>query len=81
MKSEIILGETYTDVVTGYKGVAVCRTEWMEGCFRIGLQGKVKKDGEIPDMLTFDEPQLLPKPKKKPKKPGGPHGSDPKSRR
>ena len=79
MTSEIELGKVYTDSVTGFKGIAVCRTEWMEGCFRIGLQGKVDKEGNIPDMMTFDEPQLLPK-KAPRKKPGGPHGIDPKSR-
>lgn len=76
---EVVLGKTYTDRVTGYKGIAVVRSIWLEGCARIGLQGKVDKDGNIPDTMTFDEPQLFPKKPTPKKKPGGPHGSDPQS--
>ena len=77
--AEVILGETYTDRITGYKGIAVYRIQWMEGCSRIGLQAKVNKDGVIPEVVSFDEPALIPKTTVK-KKPGGPHGLDPKQR-
>lgn len=53
------LGRTYKDKVTGLTGVAVCRTEWLGGCVRIGLQAKLKEDGRVPKLKEFDEPQLV----------------------
>ena len=76
---EVEIGKVYTDRVTGYKGVAVVQEQWMEGCLRIGLQAKIDKDGNIPNILFFDEPALLPKVVKG-KKPGGRHGVNPKQR-
>jgi hypothetical protein len=54
----IILGCEYRDRVSGFKGIAVAKTEWLNGCARINLQPKVGKDGKVPDSYTFDEPQL-----------------------
>lgn len=30
----------------------------MQGCYRIGIQPKIKKDGSLPEVSYFDEPQL-----------------------
>ena len=79
----IILGQEVADKVTGYKGIAVCRHSYLNGCDRISVQAKVGKDGAIGEAQVFDEPDLkvvgdgvMPKPKKNTKDketPGGPH--------
>ncbi len=55
---KVKLGETYTDSISGYTGVAVASTEYINGCVRVSLQGKVDKDNKIPDVEWFDEQQL-----------------------
>ena len=60
-ENEVVLGKTYTDPVSGFKGVATSRTVYLYGCARIGLQGKVGKDMKIPECNFFDELQLLQK--------------------
>lgn len=56
------VGDKVRDRVTGFKGVAVCRTEWLNGCVRIGVQPAscYTKDGEtrMPEISTIDEGQL-----------------------
>ncbi len=59
MKDETIeVGTKVKDSVTGYTGLAVARTEWLNGCFRITIQAPVDKDGKVPDQLTCDEPSV-----------------------
>jgi hypothetical protein len=53
------LGKEYKDAVTGFKGIAIAKCEWLNGCSRITLQPKCDKTGKIPDNATFDEPQLV----------------------
>jgi len=52
------LGQEVIDPITGFRGIAVGRTDWLYGCARIGLQGKLNKDGTVPDVQWFDELQL-----------------------
>lgn len=54
----IKLGSEVKDTVTGFKGVVVGRSEFLNGCTRIGVQPKALKDGKCPDISWFDEPQL-----------------------
>ena len=56
--SKINLGDEARDPVTGFKGICVCRTEWISGCARVGLQAPMGKDGKVPDVMHFDEPML-----------------------
>lgn len=51
------LGRKYRDIVTGFEGVAVARTTYLNGCDRIALEftGKAGK----PDSAYFDEPNLV----------------------
>lgn len=56
--SKINLGDTARDRVSGFKGICICRTEWISGCTRVGLQAPVGKDGKVPDTQHFDEPML-----------------------
>ncbi len=52
------LGQTVEDTVSGFKGVVIARTEWLNGCTRICVQPRVNEKGELPDAKDFDEPQL-----------------------
>lgn len=72
----IELGVEVRDIVTGFSGTTIARTEWLNGCARLTVQPKIGKDGKLPDNATFDEPQLSVVSKKKVKrgnkKTGGP---------
>lgn len=55
----IEVGQYVRDVITGYEGVAVCRSEWLHGCVRISVQAQsLTDDGEPTKLQCFDEPQL-----------------------
>lgn len=77
----IKLGQKVKDRITGYTGIAVGRTHYLQGCDRVLVQPAVTKEEpeKIPDGTSFDEPDLvvvgrgiLPAPAKKKKPPGGP---------
>lgn len=54
------LGDEVKDMVTGFKGIAVCRHSYLQGCDRITVQPKVKKgEIDVPNEQSFDEPQLV----------------------
>lgn len=56
----INLGDKVKDSVTGFKGIAVARTNWLHGCDRITIQPEgVDKDGKLFETFSFDEPQLI----------------------
>jgi hypothetical protein len=57
-KMKIKLGSEVRDLVTGLTGIAIGRTEWINGCARIIVQPKVDKDSKLPDGVNVDEPQL-----------------------
>lgn len=75
------LGQTVEDTVSGFKGVVIARTEWLNGCTRICVQPKVNEKGELPDAKDFDEPQLralaVPAILRGPVDTGGPKGHSP----
>lgn len=52
------LGDEVRDAVSGFLGVAISRTEYLNGCARISVQPPVGRDGKLPEYQTFDEPQL-----------------------
>lgn len=55
----INLGDKAKDTVSGFVGIVVAKTEWLNGCYRITLQPTVAKDGKLPDACTFDMEQLI----------------------
>ena len=80
------LGDRVQDIVTGYKGIAVCHMQWLHGCLRIGVQSEaVDKDGKPVDPIYFDEPQLVVLSPQVvavgERETGGPHGYEPTGRR
>ena len=52
------LGDKAKDAVTGFTGIAVCRSSYLQGCDRIALQAAVKKNEKPEEWQYFDEPQL-----------------------
>jgi len=56
----IELGDEVKDTVSGFKGVAVCRHSYLNGCDRITIQPKAETKGtSLPGECSFDEPQLV----------------------
>jgi hypothetical protein len=55
---KIELGREVKCKVTGFKGIATSRVEYLNGCFRISVQPPVCKDGKFTDSIYIDEPQL-----------------------
>jgi hypothetical protein len=79
---QIELGDEAKDSITGFSGVVVAITTWLNGCRRIAIQPKkLDKDGKPRDNQTFDVEQVvLVKAAKKPeaallRKVGGPFPS------
>jgi hypothetical protein len=52
------LGDDVRDTITGYVGCVVSKTEWLNGCWRIGVQSRELKDGKPIDNCVFDVEQL-----------------------
>jgi hypothetical protein len=58
-EQKIYVGDIAKDTVTGFQGMAVARTEWLNGCVRITIQPQeLKKDGGTIEPEHFDEQQL-----------------------
>jgi len=55
----IELGDEIKDTVTGFKGIAVAKTDWLNGCTRWTIQPSVDKEGKVPPAECFDETQLV----------------------
>jgi len=59
MKKAIALGDRVKCIVTGLKGIAICKTEYLNGCVRFGVQPEgTNKDGKTYDAEWVDEQQL-----------------------
>ena len=57
---EIQLGDEVRDTITGFKGIAIGKTTWMNGCDRIIVQPKgTNKEGKTFENQSFDEPDLV----------------------
>lgn len=53
------LGDIVRDTLTGFTGVIVIRSEYLNGCYRMGVQpSKLDKDGKVPESIYFDVEQL-----------------------
>lgn len=59
MAKNVKLGSKVKDKVTGFIGIAVGATEYLQGCRRIGIQSQTLHDGKTIDAHWFDEPQLI----------------------
>ena len=52
------LGDRVVDRVTGFNGIVVCITTWLNGCVRYGLQAEELTDGKPLDPQYFDAEQV-----------------------
>lgn len=58
------LGETLKDIITGFHGVVMGRTQYATGCNHYGLVSRdLDKDGKPKDWQWFDESRLVSVPK------------------
>lgn len=55
---EIKLGCEAEDSISGYVGVVVCVSEWLNGCKRLTLQAKGLREGKPIEQQVFDIEQL-----------------------
>jgi hypothetical protein len=52
------LGDKVRDRITGFTGIVVARTQWLNGCIRLQIQPEaLDKDGKIPDVAHLDVQQ------------------------
>ena len=58
IETNVTMGESYKDKVTGFVGKAVAVTKWQFGCIRVALRPVVNKDGEMKEEEWFDEESL-----------------------
>ena len=79
-KGKLALREEVMDTITGYSGVVIGVTFWLNGCVRVGVQTKEMKDGKPIDPEWFDDQQLesIAKPEKPAEKKRGGPMPDPK---
>lgn len=54
----IKLRDKVRDTITGYTGIVIARTEWLNGCVRATIQAQELKDGKPIESQTFDVQQL-----------------------
>jgi len=78
------LESTVEDTITGFTDVAIAKTEWLNGCVRIGVQCKELKDKKPIEHKWFDEENLKVVKKVKAKKaldkpPAGPRQAPPRT--
>lgn len=59
MKFKFELGEVLKDNVTGFKGVALARTEYFTDCNHYGLCSQTLKDGKPIEWEWLDETRLI----------------------
>ena len=52
------LGKQVEDLVSGFKGIAASKIEYMNGCVQYSIQPKCKEDGTFVDSKWFDEEQV-----------------------
>jgi hypothetical protein len=61
-RKRIEVGDSVVDPVTKIKGVAYVRSQYIQGCDRIGIQPPTifekNKTAVVPDIFHVDEPQL-----------------------
>lgn len=56
--THISLGQEVEDVVTGLKGIATARVEYINGCVQYAISPKAA-NGVVPDALYIDHQRLI----------------------
>jgi len=55
---EINLGDKVKCKITGFIGIAVAKTEYINGCIQYIVAPKVSKDNKFPEEISIDENSL-----------------------
>lgn len=55
---KIKLGQTVSDVITGFKGVATGYVTYITGCNQVLVAPRMKEDGKAPESHWYDEDRL-----------------------
>ncbi len=58
MEPTVKLGDKARDTITGFQGIVVAITEWLNGCIRITIQPQELREGKPIDAVTFDVEQV-----------------------
>lgn len=59
IKKQIELGDVVKDLISGFQGVAICCSTWLNGCQRWTIQPEsMTKEGACKPAETFDAQQL-----------------------
>lgn len=60
-QQSVRIGAIYRDRVTGFEGTAIRRVDFLGGCVRVTLSGKVDKDNKTPDpmMVAVERLELV----------------------
>ena len=53
-------GDQVKDIVTGFKGVIIARSEWMNRCVRYAVRPREMYEGKPIEDRWFDEDQIVP---------------------
>ena len=65
-KANFRLGDKLKDTVTGFQGIAISVSFWLNGCVQFALKPPVDKDGKVQEADWVDQQQLeLVKPERK----------------
>lgn len=59
MKDEIQLGDQVKCKYTGFKGIAVCKMEFINKCVQFGVAPKANKDNKVPEEIFIDSQSLI----------------------
>lgn len=59
MSNLVNVGDEVKCSITGFKGIAMGRTEYLFGCVRVGILPTKVKDKKDIDYVWFDETQLV----------------------
>ena len=54
----INLGDRAKDRISGFSGIVVAKTHWLNGCVRITIQPEKTDNGKTLDNATFDLEQI-----------------------
>lgn len=52
------LGDEVKCTITGFQGIIVAKTKWINGCHTSGVRSQTLKDGLPSEVQWFDDPQL-----------------------
>jgi len=55
---ENLMGKKVKDRISGFEGIAMSRHEYLNGCIQWGIQAKVDKDGNMPEIEHIDQEDL-----------------------